>query len=195
MAKESVENQLNEKNYISLRQLAMEIYKNYNEDYAYKKILKNFKILCIKLGIDRNEFKSKRDYKIPLMEKTNWSLLLENMKIFDGKNSEDAENFLKKLYSKKSELNNILMDPNAPEINVEDLASIEELFYSNEDVKYIMHSELTKKIYKDFEYISSNAPKDRIVYYSEFYQNEVLRKADKTSGFIKKMIEEKWNEK
>ncbi|MBU3190312.1 hypothetical protein K9O30_01720 [Clostridium bowmanii] len=183
--------------YISLKQLAKEIYPidYYDEDYAYKKILKNFGELCTMLGIDKSEFKAKRNYDIPLSKKTNWSLMLNHFKMFDNKSTEETKEFLTKLYSKKAEINRLMFGENVEELNVEDLASIQGMFYNTKDVTYIMEQQLLEEINRNFNSIRSTSPEDRIVLYCEFYHEAVMKKVKQMNEFVKKMSDEEWSKK
>lgn len=193
-----------EKEYISLRQLAKEVfpYPDNEEEYAYKKTLTNYKNACKRLGLAPKALRPGRDYQIPKKSKSLWILIIKYFEMLgDNPKGKTIENFFVDMTSKKEKLDERILNPKDDLENffIEDMASFTEMFYAPDGkapiIAHTYQNNLVKEIEDTYGYIIKKVPKDRIVMYAEIYYRQVNAKLLKTKALIRKMVEEKWWEK
>jgi hypothetical protein len=170
---------------------------------AERKASSTFKRACKELGIEPSSFRSGREYNIPKASLPMWTLLLRNINAVEGKPSKNGYmNFVEDVVYSKGEVDEQFKDLNNKEVDLQNfqrsMTTIYELFYTStahgQSIAMILHNELMQRIENDLKYIREKAPSDRTVFYTEWYYKEINQKAEKMSGFIRKMIKEKWHE-
>jgi len=188
---------------VNMRELGMIAFPEVDEITAKRKASTTFKRACDQLGIDPESFKPGKEYAIPKSSLTMWILLLKNINAVEGNPSKNGYmNFVGDVIHAKSEIDNQFNDLENSKVDnqpfQQSMTSIYELFYTStshgKSIAMLLHNELLKTIQQDMKFIMDEAPDHRIVYYTEWYYNELKQKAEVAGKSIRKMVAEKWHE-
>lgn len=190
---------------LTLKDVAKEVYPELDEITAYRKTLKNFKSACNQMGIDLEQFKPGRDYKIPIGSKSMWMLLIRNTNVLEGNPSQKQYvNFVEELKETKEYLDEEHADIENDMVDSldhsETMSSVYEMFYTpsshGKSMVMLFQNEILQEIQNDFDFIMKNAAEDRLVFQAEnFYYKPILDAIRKNGKFVKRIIKEKWHEK